>query len=69
MFQWTQGLDLPKRVRARGVTTPVLIMSAAWDTQKEAEALREGAVECLRKPFELHELDRVVARVLAPASG
>jgi len=51
------------------VTTPVLIMSGAWDTQKEAEALREGAVECLRKPFELHELDRVVARVLAPASG
>ena len=66
---WTQGLDLLKRVRARGVTTPVLIMSGAWDTQKEAEALREGAVECLRKPFELHELDRVVARVLAPASG
>ena len=50
----------------------MLIMSGAWDTQKEAEALREGAVECLRKPFELLELlelDRVVARVLEPASG
>jgi CheY-like chemotaxis protein len=66
---WTQGLDLLKRIRARGVTSPVLMMSGAWDTQNEAEALRAGAVACLRKPFELHDLDRVVTSALATASG
>src|SRR6266566_10003034 len=39
-----QGLDLLKRIRDLGMNTPVLMMSGAWDTQKEAEALIAGAV-------------------------
>jgi two-component system, OmpR family, alkaline phosphatase synthesis response regulator PhoP len=66
-----QGLDLLKRMRDLGVNTPVLMMSGAWDTQKEAEALIAGAVGYLRKPFDLRDLDRFVALAVGPhaASG
>jgi CheY-like chemotaxis protein len=66
-----QGLDLLKRIRDLGVNTPVLMMSGAWDTQKEAEALIAGAVGFLRKPFDLGYLDRSVALAVGPpaASG
>jgi DNA-binding NtrC family response regulator len=66
-----QGLDLLKRMRDLGVNTPVLMMSGAWDIQKEAEALIAGAVGYLRKPFDLRDLDRSVALAVGPhaASG
>ena len=46
---------------------PVLIMTGGWDTGKEAEALIEGAIGYLHKPFDLHELDHLIA--LALGSG
>ena len=56
--RWQQGLDLLKRVRRDlGVKAPVLMMSGGWDTRKETEALSEGAVGYLHKPFGLRELD------------
>ena len=65
--RWRQGLDLLKRIRDLGVNAPVLMMSGGWDTRKEAEALSEGAVGYLHKPFGLRELDHLVA--LALGSG
>src|SRR5258705_4158913 len=56
-----QGLDLLKRVRDLGVTTPVLMMSGDWESRKEADALIEGAFGYLHKPFDIGELDRLVA--------
>jgi CheY-like chemotaxis protein len=69
--RWKQGLDLLKRIRELGVHTPVLMMSGAWDTRKEAEALIAGAVGYLLKPFNLRDLDRSVALAVGPhaASG
>jgi CheY-like chemotaxis protein len=69
--RWKQGLDLLKRIRDLGVTTPVLMMSGAGDTRKEAEAFIAGAVGYLHKPFNLRDLDRSVALALGPraASG
>ena len=52
-----QGLDLLKRVRELGVTAPILMMSGDWDSQREADALIEGAFGFLHKPFDLRELD------------
>ena len=68
---WTQGLDLLKRIRDLGVNTPVLMMSGAGDTRKEAEAFIAGAIGYLHKPFNLCDLDRSVALALSPraASG
>jgi two-component system, OmpR family, phosphate regulon response regulator OmpR len=62
-----QGLDLLKRVRDLGVNAPVLMMSGDWDRRKEADALIQGAFGYLHKPFDLRELDRLVA--LALGSG
>jgi len=63
-----QGLDLLKRVRDLGVNAPVLMMSGDRDRRKEADALIEGAFGYLHKPFDLRELDRLVARAIASAT-
>ena len=62
-----QGLDLLTRVRDLGVNAPVLMMGGDWESRKEADALIEGAFGYLHKPFDLRELDRLVA--LAIGSG
>jgi DNA-binding NtrC family response regulator len=63
-----QGLDLLKRVRDLGVNAPVLMMSGDYESRKEADALIEGAFGYLHKPFDLRELDRLVARAIASAT-
>lgn len=60
-----QGLDLLKQIRGLGVTTPVLMMSGDYERRKEAEALSEGAFAYLHKPFDVPELDRLVARAIS----
>jgi DNA-binding response OmpR family regulator len=63
--QHAAGLNLLKRVRGLGVTAPVLMMTGgSGGTRREAEALIEGATGYLHKPFELHELDYLVALAL-----
>jgi len=66
-WPWLQGLDLLQRVRHLGVKAPVFMMTGVWNTQKEAEALIEGAAGYLHKPFDLRELDHLVC--LALGSG
>jgi CheY-like chemotaxis protein len=63
-----QGLDLLTRIRDLGVNTPVLMMSGDLDRQKEGDALRAGVVGFLHKPFDLHELERLVALALGSAT-
>lgn len=63
-----QGLDLLKRVRDLGVDAPVVMMSGDGDPRKEADALIDGAFGNLRKPFDLRELDRLVALAIASRS-
>jgi DNA-binding NtrC family response regulator len=64
-----QGLDLMKRIRDFGVTAPVLMMSGDWDSRREADALIEGAIGFLHKPFDVRELDRLVANAIESAAG
>jgi CheY-like chemotaxis protein len=67
--RWKQGLDLLKRIRDLGLSTPVLMMSGASDTRKEAQARIAGAVGYLHKPFNLLDLDRSVALALGPRAA
>jgi DNA-binding NtrC family response regulator len=62
-----QGLDLLKRFRDLGVNAPVLMMSGDLDRRTEADAMIEGAFAYLLKPFDLGELDRLVAQAIASA--
>ena len=50
------GLDLMKRLAARGSTTPVVLITARSDTNLEAKAAAAGAACLLRKPFEINDL-------------
>ena len=64
-----QGLDLLKRIRDLGVKAPILTMGGDWESRKEADALIEGAFGYLHKPFDIRELDRLVARAIASVNG
>ena len=51
-----EGLDLVNRLRSKGITAPVLILSARGTTQDRVEGLDAGAEDYLAKPFEVVEL-------------
>ncbi len=58
------GIALLKGLRARGVTTPVIILTAHDQISDRIEGLNSGADDYLVKPFHLDEL---TARMLAVA--
>lgn len=45
------GLELVQRMRARGMTHPVIMVTGHGDGALGAEALKWGALEVLEKPF------------------
>jgi two-component system response regulator PhoP len=62
MLPGMDGLSLLKRLRARRVGTPVLILTARNEAGSVVELLNAGADDYLGKPFDLGEL---IARVKA----
>lgn len=56
------GLDLLRRIRGRGVATPVLVLTALGTVADRVAGLDSGAEDYLVKPFEVDEL---LARVRA----
>ena len=51
MLPGIDGLDLCSRLRAAGVDTPVLVLTARTAEQDQLQALRTGADDFLTKPF------------------
>ena len=62
MLPSTDGVELLKRLRAQGPTTPVLLVTALGDIGQRVEGLDAGADDYLVKPFAVEEL---LARVRA----
>src|SRR4051812_47357806 len=56
------GSELVAVLRARGITTPALLLTARGSVQDRVEGLDSGAQDYLVKPFEIPEL---LARVRA----
>jgi two-component system response regulator QseB len=50
------GLDLTRRLRRRGVATPVIILTAYGSVVDRVEGLDAGAEDYLVKPFDVDEL-------------
>jgi two-component system response regulator QseB len=50
------GLDLVGRLRRRGVTTPILVLSALGTPRDRVHGLDAGAEDYLPKPFDIDEL-------------
>lgn len=62
MLPGLDGLSIVRRLRQRGNTTPVLMLSARGEVDERVEGLEAGADDYLAKPFAIKE---VVARVRA----
>lgn len=60
MLPGIDGLEIVRRLRARGDVTPILIISARDKVSQRVEGLHVGADDYLIKPFALDEL---VARI------
>ena len=51
-----EGLELVRTWRRRGVTTPILVLSALGNPAERVEGLDAGAEDYLAKPFDVDEL-------------
>lgn len=64
------GVELVEILRSRGVTTPVLVLTARGETADRVAGLDAGAQDYLVKPFEVPELlARIRALIRRPDDG
>jgi two-component system response regulator MprA len=69
MMPFVDGLEMCRRLRARGDNTPVLMLTALGDVADRVEGLDAGADDYLAKPFALEELLARVRALLRRSSG
>lgn len=62
MMQGMDGLEVLRRLRAKGIKTPVMLLTAKGDIEDRVSGLDAGADDYLPKPFAVSEL---LARVRA----
>jgi len=62
------GIATLRALKAAAPRVPVIILSGVGTTQAIVEALRFGAADFLRKPFEVEELEIALDKVLARAA-
>jgi signal transduction histidine kinase len=58
------GIEALKRIRQRWPDLPVIILTAYGTIRLAVEAMKEGAVDFITKPFDPGQLDSVVAKAL-----
>lgn len=63
------GLVLLERLRIRGDTTPVLVLTARSELDQRVQGLNLGADDYLAKPFELTELEARLKAIMRRAQG
>jgi two-component system response regulator PhoP len=63
------GLDVIRRLRARGSQLPILILTARGSWQEKVEGLEAGADDYLTKPFQPEELLARLRALLRRAAG
>ncbi len=58
------GMELLRSLRKLGDETPVIVVTAFGTVESAVEAMRQGALDYLLRPFELGHLETVVRRAL-----
>jgi two-component system response regulator ArlR len=56
MLPKMSGIDLCKKVRAEGIKTPIIFLTAKDTIQETIEGLKAGANDYIKKPFSFEEL-------------
>jgi DNA-binding response OmpR family regulator len=63
------GFDVCRAIRARGITTPVLMLTARGHETDKVLGLELGADDYVTKPFSIHELLARIRALLRRAAG
>jgi DNA-binding NtrC family response regulator len=58
------GIEALKRIRKRWPSLPVVVVTAYGTIRLAVEAMKEGAVDFLTKPFEQGQIDLVVTTIV-----
>jgi DNA-binding NtrC family response regulator len=58
------GIEFLQTIRAQGVTTPVVVVTAYGSLEKAVQAMREGAYDFITKPYDPAHLEVVIDRAL-----
>ena len=58
------GVEVLKEVKALAPKLPVVMMSGYSLDDKRQQAVRLGAVDCLKKPFEVDDIRRVIKEAI-----
>ncbi len=69
MMPRMDGFELVRRIRALGLSTPVIVLSAKGEVADRVRGLEIGADDYLAKPFSVSELMARLQAVLRRASG
>jgi two-component system OmpR family response regulator len=64
-----EGIEVGRRIRAQGLKTAVLFLTAKDATENKVEALRAGGDDYVTKPFSLAELVARVHAILRRTAG
>jgi two-component system response regulator FixJ len=59
------GVDLQRALNARGVTTPIILITGHGDIAMAVTAMREGASDFIEKPYNADRLIDSIERALA----
>lgn len=58
------GIEVLRRYRGAGGTTPVLFLSGMSSAQEKQACLEAGATEFLPKPFQLQDLSKAIKKII-----
>ncbi len=64
MLPVIEGVEVLRRMRAEGIETPVILLTALGLTNERVEGLDAGADDYIVKPFEIDELNARIRAVL-----
>lgn len=63
------GIDLLRKIKARGVEWPVIVVTGHGDVTLAVEALRAGATEFVEKPYDADVLLNAIAAAIKRPTG
>ncbi|GAI38646.1 unnamed protein product [marine sediment metagenome] len=63
------GLEILREARAKSPQLKGVIITAYPSVETAVEAIREGAIDYLSKPFELNQLEKLIQETLGPVQA